>query len=180
MTQTMEDLKTLRNYALGIVGFSTTISAVLIQVFHTRAEPTILCVIGFALAMFAICFLVNRAEQRQAKALKEHKDESDAAMQEFRDGVFYLKNMALENQRSSLRNEMNSEIYRNPSNHDTILQLAHRYFVEMGGDWVQTDQFLAWAENESEKGRPVHIPIELTQTIAIRKDSHKVNNNKEF
>ena len=169
MTQAVEDLKTLKNYALGIAGFSTTISAILIQVFHTKPEPTIVCVIGFALALLLIGYLINKAEQRQALALKDHQGESEAIMQEFRDDLTYLKKMALENQRSGLRTEMNGEIYRNPANHDTILQLAHRYFIEMGGDWVQTDLFLNWVDNENKAGRPVHIPTELLQTVSAHK-----------
>lgn len=173
MINSVEDLKTLRNYVLGVAGFATTVSAILIQALHFPTEPTLICVAGFALVMLLIGFLINRAEQRQALALKKHQEESDKTIQEFKGDLSFLKTMALENQRSGLRNEMNGEIYRNPANHDTILQLARRYFVEMGGDWVQTDLFLSWAEKENAKGRPVHIPVDLSQAVAKEKTNQK-------
>lgn len=33
-----------------------------------------------------------------------------------------------------------------PTNYDTILRIAYRYFVEQDGDWVMTNEFVQWAE----------------------------------
>lgn len=170
MANSVDDLKTLRNYALGVVGFATTISAILIQALHFETEPTLISVAGFALLMLLVGFLINRAEQRQAQLLKDHQKESDALFKDFQGDLQYLKKMALENQMSSIRNEMNCEIYRSPQNHDTILEFAHRYFIELGGDWVQTDLFLAWVDSENEQGRKVHIPTDLLQAITTDKN----------
>ena len=67
---------------------------------------------------------------------------------------------------STLRTEMNNEIYRNPQNHDTIIRMAEKYFgkKEDGGlnaNWVEKELFLTWVDKENEAGREVHLPKAL-------------------
>ena len=64
-------------------------------------------------------------------------------------------------------------IHDQPENHDTILKIAERYFLEFGGDWVMTDEFLRWADSETEEGRKVHIPSNLLSTIRLREKEEK-------
>lgn len=66
----------------------------------------------------------------------------------------------------TLRTQLYIKIEHEPKNHDTILKIAHRYFVEYGGDWVATTDFQAWADRE-------HIKIPLAIMQAIAKNDHK-------
>ena len=54
----VEDLKSLRNWILGIIGFATAVSTFLVQALHFRPEPTILAVSGFACALVLIVVLI--------------------------------------------------------------------------------------------------------------------------
>lgn len=152
-----EDLITLRNYAIGVVGFATTISAILIQVLHFRAEPTIVCVGAFAIMMLLVVYLINKAENRNVKRLSVHMDNADTEVKEMRNDLDEIKSLILENGKSTLRIEINEEMLQNPHNHDTILKMAERYFCEMKGDWYMTNRFLDWVEKEH-----VHLPPSLT------------------
>lgn len=164
----IDDLKTLKGYALGVAGFATAISTILIQALHFPAEPTLLTVIGFAGLMLLIAYLINRSEQRQTLLLKSHTEEADMLVNELKEDLAYLKDMALETQRSTLRTEMNDEIHRNPANHDTILKMAERYFITLKADWVQTNLFLDWVENERQAGREVHVPPALLENVTTK------------
>lgn len=151
-----DDLKSLRNYALGVAGFATTISAILIQAFHFKPEPTILCVAGFAGLMLIIVFLIGRAEKRQQLMLKSHIDESNVITDGFCKRFDNIDGVLLDIQRSTLRTEMCNEMDRHPENHDTILKMAERYFGKKkdGGleaDWYMSSKFLDWASEEQVK-----------------------------
>ena len=102
-----EDLKILRNYAIGVAGFATTVSAILIQALHFPAEPTLLCVISFACLMLLVVFLINKSEQRQKMNLKQHIDSSEKAFNEFRQDLADIKEMLVDNSKATLRIEMN-------------------------------------------------------------------------
>lgn len=164
----VDDLKTLRNWAIGIASFSTTISAVLVQVLHFPVEPTLLCVLGFAGIMLIVVYLINKSEQRQKKLLQSHTEESTQITKDFDRRLDSIDEILLDIQRSTLRTEMNDEIARHPENHDTILKMAEKYFCQLKSDWVQTSLFLDWVESEEKAGRKVHIPQELLNTVSAR------------
>lgn len=163
-----DDLKALKNWAIGIVGFSTTISAVLVQILHFPVEPTLLCVLGFAGIMLLVVYLINKSEQRQKRLLQSHAEESVQITKDFDKRLDSIDEILLDIQRSTLRTEMNDEIARHPENHDTILKMAEKYFCQLKSDWVQTSLFLAWVESEEKAGRKVHIPQELLNTVNAR------------
>lgn len=68
-----------------------------------------------------------------------------------------LEQIQLDTTRTQLYIKMEHE----PHNHDTILKIAHRYFVELKGDWVATTDFQAWADQEG-----IKIPDAIMQAIA--------------
>lgn len=154
----LEDIKAIKYYVLAVCGFAVTVSGCLIKIWDFPEAPTILGAGGLAVGMLVLGFLIQRAESRQEAALATHMAASDAVIKEFRENM-------LENQRSNLRTEMNLMMYTHPDNHDTILKMAYRYFVELNGDWVETDLFLTWVEDEEKKGRKVHLPPELRNTV---------------
>lgn len=91
-----------------------------------------------------------------------------------------IENNGLENQRSLMRLEMDNLMVREPYNHDTIIAYAERYFLDLNGDWKQTDRFLDWVEKENKAGRPVHIPPELFSNVHTKHTRERIDevNNK--
>lgn len=163
--ETVEDLKVVRNYCLGVFTFGAAITTFFTQAFHFPLEPTLIgTTLGGALFLVVV-FLIYRAEQRMKHALTCHVDSSTVALNEFRSDIEYLKKSALATQCSTLRAELDAEIFRNPSNHDTIIRYAYRYFKELDADWVETEKFLAWVESEKKAGRPVRLPADLLTNV---------------
>lgn len=68
-----------------------------------------------------------------------------------------IHDIRLDTTRTQLYFKMEHDIH----NHDTILKIAHKYFVVLKGDWVATVDFLAWAEKEG-----VKIPKPILDAIA--------------
>ena len=68
-----------------------------------------------------------------------------------------LKEIRKDTTRIQLLDLMNME----PHNHDTILKVAHRYFIELGGNWVTSVEFQAWADKEK-----LDIPVAISQAMA--------------
>lgn len=160
-----DDLKTLKNWALGIVGFSTTISAVLVQILHFPVEPTLLCVLGFAGVMLLVVYLISKSEQRQKKMLQAHTEESVQITKDFDERLDSIDDVLLDIQRSTLRTEICNEMARHPDNHDSILKMAEKYFGErenggLSANWYMSSKFLDWAEKEGVKLPP---SIQITQ-----------------
>ena len=160
-----EDLITLRNYTLGVVAFATAVSTLLIQVLHFRTEPTIACTLAFACMMLLIVYLIGRAENRNQLMLRDHIDESSVVVGGFEKRLGSIDDVLVDIQASALRTEMNSVMFRTPENHDTIIRMAEKYFVELGQDWVMTDTFLSWVESEEKAGRKVHVPASLLDDV---------------
>lgn len=180
MKNSIEDLKTLRNWVLGVAAFATSISTFLVQALHFRLEPTLLVVLAFSVLIIVIVLLMNRVERRQEEKLESHINYSETNTAKLNNRLDFIDKVLLDIQRSTLRTEMNNEIARHPENHDTILRMAQRYFlpVKDGGldaDWVQTDLFLTWVDNENKAGRKVHIPIALSQTVNRREYEEKLS-----
>lgn len=165
-TSPLGDIKEMRNYIIGVVAFATAIATFLINCIpSTPKELVFVAVAGIAVAMVVIGWLINRSEKRQAKALEAHEH---ASQQQAADMVKSIKNieaLAIENQQSSVRTEMNMAIHNYPQDHTTILKMAQRYFMELKGDWVETDLFLNWIKKEKEAGRIVNVPPQLMSTV---------------
>lgn len=171
MTKTSErdvvdDFNDLKGYLLGTLALGAAVTTFLTQAFHTPIEPTLIGATGIGLFFLTIVYLVHSAEKRTRKLIAAHEHDANLRTQQHQADIEELKMRALENQRSGLRNEMDNEMYRNPSNHDTIIRYAYKYFYELDGDWVQTDKFLTWKDKEEAAGRPVHIPPELHHKIS--------------
>lgn len=168
----LDDIKNIKNYIIGIISFATAVATFLIQILHFRTEGTIAACAGFAVLSLGVGYLIEKSNSRQSAALNAHVEDYRKDMVVIKDSIDYLKGMALENQRSALRLEMNSTIVRNPSNHDTILRYAERYFLPpINGDWVETDIFLGWVESENVAGRPVRVPPALMKNINAKQEA---------
>lgn len=162
------DLKIIKDYILGTVAFAAAVSAFFVNVLHFKTETTTGVVAVLSIMFLAVVCLINRAEERQKAETDKIRLENIETRKQHEADIQYLKKMALENQRSALRTEMDNEMYRRPENHDTIIKYAYRYFVELDSDWVETEKFEAWKEAEEKAGRKVHLPNELLVNIKTK------------
>ena len=169
----LDDIKTSKGYILGVLAFATAVGAFLTQVLHFRTEPTLAAVAFFALFVLYLSWLIDKSEKRQEQRMAEHNKEIGARLANYDETLSCLKDYAKETQLATLRIEMDNEMARNPANHDTILRYAEKYFIELGGDWVQTDKFFAWAESERDAGRPVRMPPALMNNIQTKREAEK-------
>ena len=168
MARVIDDIKNSKGYILGVVAFATAISAFLTTVLGLAPEPTLISVAGGATVLLYIGWLIQKSEQRQSDALKAHEDFSLKKTEEIAKSLETIKEITIENQRASIRIEMNDTITRTPDNHDTILRYAERYFGELDGDWVETDLFMSWVDSENNAGRKVHANPELMKNITAK------------
>lgn len=171
----IDDIKSSKGYILGVIAFATAVGAFLTQVLHFRPEPTLTAVASLAVLVLFLSWLIDRSEKRQIKRLEEHNKETNARMAGYDKTLECLTGIAKETQLSTLRIEMDNEMTRNPANHDTILRYSEKYFIELGGDWVQTDKFFTWVESEKKAGRIVHVPPILMNHITTKREAeHKL------
>lgn len=161
----IDDVKTSKGYILGVIAFATAVGAFLTQVLHFKVEPTLTAVASLAVFVLFLSWLIDRSEKRQTQALKTHTVETEKRLSNYDNKLDTLVSFAKETQLATIRIEMNNVMVRNPENHDTILKYAQRYFVELGGDWVQTDTFLTWVDSENAAGRTVHVPPALMAAV---------------
>ena len=166
----VQDIKDLKGWILGVVSFATAISAFCSLVLHWDAGKVAAIAAAIAIFSITLAFLIHLAENRNVQRLEAHIKSSNESIDAFRKDIDYLKDMTLENNRSSIRIEMNSIIRNEPQNHDTILAYAEKYFVELDGDWKETDYFFKWIANEQKAGREVFIPPQLKDAVYYKRD----------
>ena len=171
----IDDIKTSKGYIMGVVTFASAVGAFLTQIMHFKTEPTIITVACFAVMIIYLSWLIDKSEKRQLSRFERHREKVQKGLEEYDASLNRLIECTKETQLSTLRMEMSSTIYRTPENHDTILKYAEKYFVKLGGDWVQTDVFLQWANDENKKGRPVHIPMNIMSAVS---NLHHTENTK--
>lgn len=113
---------------------------------------------GIAGIITAISNAVTQYRNGKKASIEEQvKIAIQPILEEQREQRLQLNQIQLDTTRTQLYMKMEHE----PHNHDTILKIAHRYFVELKGDWVATADFQAWADQEKLK-----IPSAIMQAIA--------------
>lgn len=165
----IDDIKQSKGYLLGAITFATAVGAFLTQVLHYSAETTLTAVAFVTMGILFISWLIEKSEKRSESRLKEHELEVGKKLKAYDATLETIVSFCKENQLAILRIEMGTAIVRNPENHDTILKYAERYFLDLGGDWVQTDVFFAWIEAENKAGRTVHMPPALMNNIQAKR-----------
>lgn len=168
-----DDIKEIKGYILGVIAFATAVAAFLTQIVKFPMDVTLAGVTFISVYMVFVGFLINKSEQRQTIALKKQDEKSAARVESFKESVNEIKNLAIETRLDNLRTLLTLYMHDQPENHDTILKIAEKYFIEFHGDWVMTDEFLKWAENESQAGRKVYIPASLLDVVRLREKEEK-------
>ena len=95
-------------------------------------------------------------EAKLDEKLKPLMDINDVLRQTNDELKAELKEIRLDTTRIQLLDLMHDE----PTNHDTILTVAHRYFCQLSGDWIASVEFQAWADKEK-----INIPDAISQAI---------------
>lgn len=152
-----DNVKELKAWILGAIAFDATVTSLLVSVFEVDAVKTTIATTATTLVALAIIFLIYRSERRTKNELQKHINDSNKLVNELRGEISVIKEMILDNGKSTLRLEINEEMTQNPHNHDAILKMAEKYFSPpLNGDWYMTNKFLDWAEKES-----IHLPPSL-------------------
>lgn len=168
-----EDLKEIKGYILGVIAFATATSVFFTQVFDLSIQPVLATTSIATICMLFIGLLIAKSEKRQRIALQKQEEKSLARVESFKESVNEMKNLVIETRLDNLRTLLTLYMHGQPQNHDTILKIAEKYFIEFHGDWVMTDEFLKWAENESQAGRKVYIPASLLDVVRLREKEEK-------
>lgn len=137
------------------------------------------CASGVLAGILAyIKFFVERKDKKKAENLETVLDKKLAPVIERQDKIVKrldkieahnaeqdeeLHDIRLDTTRTQLYFKMEHDTH----NHDTILKIAHKYFVTLKGDWVATIDFLSWTEKEG-----VKLPQPILDAIA-ENDKHK-------
>lgn len=158
-----DNVKELRAWMVGAIAFDAAVTSLLVAVFSVDAVKTTIATTATTIVALAIIFLIYKSEARGRGELQKHIDDSNNLVSEIRKDTAEIKNLIMENQKSTLRLEINAEMNQNPHNQDTILKMAEKYFSPpLSGDWYMTNRFLDWAEREK-----VHLPPSL---IGLKRD----------
>lgn len=158
-----DNVKELKTWVLGAIAFDAAVTSLLVTVFEVDAIKTTIATTATTVVALAIIFLIYRSEKRTKAELQKHIDDSNNLVASLKTDIKDIKEMILDNGKSTLRIEINEEMLQNPHNHDTILKMAEKYFSPpMNGDWYMTNRFLDWAEKEN-----VHLPPSL---IGLKRD----------
>lgn len=158
-----DNVKELRAWIVGAIAFDAAVTSLLVAVFSVDAVKTTIATTATTIVALAIIFLIYKSEARGRGELQKHIDDSNKLVSEIRKNTAEIKNLIMENQKSTLRLEINAEMNQNPHNQDTILKMAEKYFSPpLSGDWYMTNRFLDWAEREH-----VHLPPSL---IGLKRD----------
>lgn len=157
-----DNVKELKGWIAGAIGFDATITALLVTIFQVDAVKTTIATTATTIVALALMFLIYRSETRSRKELQNHINEANEQVKGINAGIDELKDIVKDTAKSTLRLEINEEMGKNPHNHDTILKMGEKYFCEMDGDWYMTNRFLDWAEKEN-----VHLPPSL---IGLKRD----------
>lgn len=157
-----DNVKELKGWVAGAIGFDATVTGLLVAVFQVDATKTTIATTATTIVALALVFLIHRSETRSRKELQNHIEKANEQVKGINDGIDELKDIVKDTAKSTLRLEINEEMGKNPHNHDTILKMGEKYFCEMDGDWYMTNRFLDWAEKEN-----VHLPPTL---IGLKRD----------
>lgn len=162
MSKVLEDLERSKGVILGIISFATAVVGFLVGILHWNPEYTMLGVICASIVLLYLGYLMTRIETRQTIALQQHIDNSNKIVEEINDTLQRMEKLAQETRKDTLRIQIRDYIRRTPEDVENILAIAEIYFLEMEGNWVTTNEFLYWAEENN-----VKLSSALTRAVEL-------------
>lgn len=79
----------------------------------------------------------------------KRKDDKTAEFAEIKKELEYIRSEIKESQRDRKRQQLLTMMYHNPSNIDTICEIARVYFKELDGNWYMDSEFIKWAGEQN-------------------------------
>lgn len=76
------------------------------------------------------------------------KDKSQDVLSELKAEIADLKTQIQEIRQDTCRVQLQNLIQHEPENHDAIVSVGKRYFVDLKGNWYMDSAFQKWAEKE--------------------------------
>lgn len=162
MPDSWSDAKTMWAHVGGVIAAVVAISSLAINLgfepMHTWSTVTF----GGFLVILTI-YMNATQDRRFEKRMEEHNSGLQEQLNTYTKTLGEIKDTLIETRLDTLRIQLAQYMNHQPGNHDTILKVAKVYFVDMGGDWVMTEQFIAWAKAE-------HVPIPKDIAAVIDED----------
>jgi len=147
----LDDIKQMKAYILGVIGFATATTGILVGTFNVDPVKTTIATTATAIVALFLGWLVQKAEKRVHNELQEHIKESNELRGELNDCMMHNRETLADIRRDTLRIQLAQYLKDQPDNVDTILMLAEEYFCKLKGDWYKTNEFVNWAEAHNVK-----------------------------
>lgn len=123
---------------------------------------TVIAIVAAVGGLSGLVSAISTAVFKILEYRKAQKGETfDAKLKPIMDKLEQQEKALHEIRLDTLRTQLYIKMEHEPHNHDTILTIAHKYFVDYKGDWVATTDFQAWADREK-----IKIPTAIMNAIA--------------
>ncbi len=143
---TLDDIKQMKAYILGVIGFATATTGILVGTFNVDPVKTTIATTATAIVALFLGWLVQKAEKRVHNELQVHIKESNELREELKECMVTNRERLDEIRKDTLRIQLSQYLTNQPDNVDAILLMAEEYFCKLGGNWYMTNEFINWAE----------------------------------
>lgn len=159
----LDDIKQMKAYILGVIGFATATTGILVGTFNVDPVKTTIATTATAIVALFLGWLVQKAEKRVHNELQVHIEESNELREELKECMVTNRERLDEIRKDTLRIQLSQYLTHQPENVDAILIMAEEYFCKLGGDWYMTNEFINWAEAH-------HVKPEIVLSCKVNRD----------
>ena len=159
----LDDVKQMKAYILGVIGFATATTGILVGTFNLDPVKTTIATTATAIVALFLGWLVQKAEKRVHNELQEHIKESNELREELKECMVTNRERLDDIRKDTLRIQLSQYLNGQPENVDAILLMAEEYFCKLGGDWYMTNEFINWAEAH-------HVKPEIVLSCKVNRD----------
>lgn len=148
------DLSNIKGIIISVITLDTAIATFASQVMKWAVDETLAILAGASILVLLFSFVISRSERRaddRFGLIEKQMEESKVRATERSDE---LQKVLVEIRKDTLRIQLRDYIRNDPQNTDTVLKIAQEYFVAYHGNWVETAEFLAWADKYKVKISP--------------------------
>ena len=156
------DLKINWKILTGVLAGVGVLTNFVCELFKWPVEKVMPVFAIMGVMIIILSWYVDRQSKYNHEELKEHIDNSGKVFCEINNTLKGLTEVTNDTRKDTLRIQLSMYIENQPDNIDTILKLAEVYFVQLGGDWYMTNEFMKWA-----KAHDVVVPISISNAVNI-------------
>lgn len=155
-----DDLSESWKKLAAVIGAVTLLSGFIVEVFGFSPKKTLPPLAFFGVLILAFTWYVEKQANYTKKELEDHKEESKKLVDSISSTMIDIQKTVNDTRKDTLRIQLLMYIQTDPTNIDTIIRLAETYFVELGGDWYMTSEFLKWSKTQD-----VMIPLHINSIL---------------